>query len=182
MNHVSHILDTLDRYLNEEVDLTIYGRAALALGFDPPPIGTEMTLDVDAVLWIGQAEQLLAETNLWEALDKTNLELARQGLYVSHFFTEEQVVLRTEWKRLRLPIPGVRQHLKLSRLADEDLLLSKLMRDDPLDRSDAQFLVRHNGWSRDEVQVLFSRARIPDIPELREQFAICCEKLLKEMA
>ena len=86
-----------------------------------------------------------------DALDKTNQELAAQGLYVSHFFTE-------------------------------DLLLSKLMRDDPLDRSDAQFLVRHNGWLRDDVQAVFAQARIPDIAELREQFAICSEKLLKEMA
>ena len=182
MNNAVRILTVLDGYLDVTVDLTLYGRAAMALGFEPPPTGAETSLDVDVVLWVGQAERLLAETNLWDALDKTNVEVAREGLYVSHFFTEAQVVLRSAWRQLRLPISGNWQHLKLFRLADEDLLLSKLMRDDPLDRADAQFLVRYNGWSRDQVKAFFSQARVPDIPELREQFAICREKLLKEMA
>ena len=89
------ILSTLDGLLRSRVEMTLYGRAALQLGFADPPEDFALTRDVDAVLWLGQAEQLLSQTNFWEAVDATNAALGDQELYISHFFTEEQVVSAT---------------------------------------------------------------------------------------
>lgn len=176
MTRAQVILSALDRRLDGPVDLTLYGRAAFALGFDPPPPGAESSLDVDVVLWLGQAEQLLENSNLWQAVQETNEELAPQGLYVSHFFAEDQVVLRPHWRHHRIAVPGPWKHLRLHRLSDEDLFLSKLMRDDPLDRDDARFLVKHRGWSADQIQQLILQARVPPIAEVQEQFEQCSRR------
>ena len=52
------------------------------------------------------------------------------------------MILRPSWRQARLPVAGRWQRLKLWRLDDLDLLLSKLMRDDPQDRRDALFIVQ----------------------------------------
>ena len=67
MNNVTLILNLLDEKLNSKVELTLYGRAALQLGFEKPLEEHALTKDVDAVFQIGQAEMLLAQTNFWEA-------------------------------------------------------------------------------------------------------------------
>ena len=58
MNNPLRILQTLDRHLTQPAELTIFGRAALALGFcDSPPV-VATTHDVDAILplaWLAAA-------------------------------------------------------------------------------------------------------------------------------
>jgi len=39
-----------------------------------------MSRDVDAVLWLGQAEELQEKTNFWEAIERVNQELSDQEL------------------------------------------------------------------------------------------------------
>ncbi len=63
MNNAEKILTALDRKLTASVELTLYGRAALFLGFEHPPAEYALSRDVDAVLWKGQAEMLLEILN-----------------------------------------------------------------------------------------------------------------------
>lgn len=173
MNHAATILEVLDRHLQGRVELTLFGRAALSLGFADAPQEYGLSLDVDGVLWDGQAEQLLEQTNFWAAVEQANHELAPSRLYVSHFFQETQVILTPSWRDHRCPLAGPWRHLQLFRLGDADLFLTKLMRFDPQDLADARFIANRAGWSRAQVAGLLREARVPDIPEVREQFDLC---------
>lgn len=181
MSNARRILDALDARLDGSVELTLYGRAALQLGFHRPLDEFALSKDVDGVLWTGQAEALAADTRFWEAVEEINHEMAAEGLYISHFFTEEQVVLRPCWREARRPIPGDWLHLDLYRLGDEDLLLSKLMRDDPIDRADARFIVSRTGLTREAILDAIRDARVPEIEEIQEQFALCSQALLRQL-
>jgi hypothetical protein len=178
MINALRILRALDERLNTNVELTLYGRAALQLGFDDPPTEYAMSQDVDAVLWLGQAEELNQTTNFWRSMDEVNQVLADRGLFISHFFVEDQVILTPEWRSNRIRIPGDWQKLVLYRLGDEDLLLSKLMRDDPIDQADARFIVSRAGMAKDDVERSVQRARVPNIPEIAEQFERATRRLL----
>jgi hypothetical protein len=181
VSNAERILLLLDHKLEHHVELTLYGRAALQLGFPSPNEEFATSKDVDAVLWLGQAEELAAATTFWEVIDGLNGELADQGLYISHFFTEDQVILLPEWRRNRVRIPGSWIHLDLYRLGDADLLLSKLMRDDPIDRVDADFIFQRSGLSRSQVQQILARARVPDVTEIREAFEQSSKRLLAQI-
>jgi len=170
MIYAHRILAELDRHLDSRVELTLYGRAAFFLGFSDPPSQFSQSLDVDAVLWLGQAEELDLKSNFWSALEKTNEVLEPEGFYMSHLFEEDQVILTKEWRQQRVVIEGEWKHLQLSRLSDVDLFLSKLMRDDPQDREDALFIVERCQWSAEEVGQICRRAIIPDLQELRDEF------------
>jgi hypothetical protein len=61
------------------------------------------------------------------------------------------------------------------------LLLSKLMPNDPIDRSDALFIVRAAGRSRAQIESALHRARLPDSAEVREQFAVASVQLLQSL-
>jgi len=181
MSNAVRILQRLDQYLTSPVELTLYGRAALTLGFEKTPEDYALSRDVDAILPVGQAETLNETTNFWEAIDLVNADLADDGLYVSHFFTEDQVVLLPEWKDQRVRLAGDWKRLDVFRLGNVDLLLSKLMRDDPIDRSDAWFIVQSGGLSRDDVAAAVRRARLPRSEEVREQFAVASKRLLDRL-
>lgn len=178
MTNAERILSRLDEKLTSRVDITLYGRAAIHLGFPNAPRDHALSRDVDAVLWLGQAEELNEKTNFWQAIESVNEELADRNLYISHFFTETQVILRPGWRSQRVPIVQRWQHLDLHRLSDVDLLLSKLMRDDPLDRADAVFIVKACGLRRSVIAEAISEARVPDVPEIREQFEVARQRLL----
>lgn len=181
MNYAQKILSELDSHLTSAVELSLYGRAAFLLGFEDPAPEFSQSLDVDGVLWMGQAEYLFEETNFWSALETTNENLESENLYMSHLFEENQVILSKDWKKNRVSIAGAWKHLTLLRLSDEDLLLSKLMRDDPQDRHDARFIISRNNWTVDHLMTLFSKARIPDLQELHDEFGKASAKLLKSL-
>lgn len=181
MIYANRILGELDSHLDSSVELTLYGRAAFFLGFSDPPPQFSQSLDVDAILWLGQAEELEERTNFWDALEKTNLALEPLGFYMSHLFEEDQVILTRGWKEQRVLIKGGWKYLNLARLSDGDLLLSKLMRDDPQDRQDALFIVSRNGWSEKELINLFEAAVVPDLDEIREEFEKAKEALITEL-
>jgi len=46
VTNAERILSALDRRLDHEVALVIYGRAAIALGFENPPEAVTKTLDM----------------------------------------------------------------------------------------------------------------------------------------
>lgn len=178
MTNAERILHSLDGHLSSRVELTLYGRAALTLGFSETPEDYALSHDVDAVLWVGQAEALSESTDFWEAVASANNELAGDGLYISHFFTEDQVILLPAWRANRVELPAVWSHLSLYRLGNLDLLLSKLMRDDAIDQSDARFIVDRAALDRAGIEWALDAAIIPDSTEIREQFAIASQRLL----
>jgi hypothetical protein len=62
MNNPLHILQTLDRHLTKPAEITIFGRAALALGFPNSPATFATTHNVDAILplaWLAAEDQNL---------------------------------------------------------------------------------------------------------------------------
>ncbi len=97
MNNPLFILQTLDRHLDHPVELTLYGRAALALGFPAHEPRHETTQDVDAIIPLAQLDPLRADEQFWDARDATNAELAERGLYLTHLFTEADVFLLPDW-------------------------------------------------------------------------------------
>jgi hypothetical protein len=177
VTNAERILHALDSRLNGPVELTLYGRAAFALGFPDAPDDYAWSKDVDAVLWLGQAELLDPPCNFWEALDVVNQELTEEGLYMTHLFDEDQVILRENWRDCHLPVPGSWAHLRLFRLHDLDLLLSKCMRYDPIDLDDARFVIRAGGLDREAIEGAIAAAKLPAIPEIHEQFALCTKAL-----
>lgn len=72
MTNAELLLQSLDERLNEPVELTLYERAALHLGFPNPPAEYALSRDVDAVLWIGQAEHLAENGNFWDAIEEVS--------------------------------------------------------------------------------------------------------------
>jgi len=173
MNHAQTILLTLDRHLDRPIALVLYGRAALALGFDQPPEDVVRSLDVDIILPLAQAAALDEDAAFWDALEATNHDLAPSGLYVTHLFAEDQVILRPDWQDHLVPIHvSELVHLRLSRPHAVDLLLTKMMRGaDPQDMADAAFLLNQPETDGQSLRPLFAQARVPDVPEIRALFA-----------
>lgn len=172
MNHAETILRALDSCLAQPVRLVIYGRAALALGFQPPPPAAEVSMDVDVILPLAQSAALESAPEFWEALAATNRELEPRGLYVTHLFEETQVILRPAWLDHLAPIdlPGLGK-LQLSRPAAIDLLLTKMMRGpDPEDMADAAFLIHAGGLDTATIRAAIAEARVPDVPEIEAAF------------
>ena len=172
MNNPERILATLDRHLTHPVTLVVYGRAAIALGF-PERVGPGLkaTLDVDVIIPASEVAALDENAAFWGALDACNQELAPDGLYITHLFVEDQVILRPDWRAHCQPIhlPGLR-HLHLVRPDIPDLVLTKMMRVDPQDRDDALLLAQQVNASPADWRTWFDRARVPAIPEIRDAF------------
>jgi hypothetical protein len=179
VNNAERILSALDAKLNKPVELTLYGRAAFVLGFKNTPKEFAQSKDIDAILWVGQADELARTTNFWEAVEEVNQAFRDQELYISHLFEENQVVLTPEWKKQRVRIDGPWKKLRVYRLGNVDLFLSKLMRNDPQDLADAKFVIARASWNQDAITRIISLARVPDIPEIREQFFICAANFLR---
>jgi len=173
MTNAERILRRLDDLLSGPVHLTLYGRAAMLLGFPKPKPEFARSMDVDVVLWLGQAEELERSGNFWSALDLLNREFEPQGLYISHLFEETQVILLPDWRDRRVAIPLACPRLSLSRLSDGDMMLSKLMRYDPIDLEDLVFIITAAGLSPVQVSQAVRHARIPESAEIREQFELC---------
>ena len=77
-------------------------------------------------------------------------------------------------------INGLWKNLKVYRLGDIDLFLSKPMRNDAQDIADAKFVVDQSEWDQNEIRQIISLACVPDIPEIRELFIICTSCFLKQ--
>jgi hypothetical protein len=52
-----------------------------------------------------------------------------------------------------------------------DLILTKMMREDPQDMADIRFLLHRETVPLADLRVAFSRARVPAIEEIRTAFA-----------
>lgn len=180
MSNAEKLLYRLDVLLNAKVDLTLYGRAALLLGYPEPKREYALSLDVDAVLWIGQAEELVESSNFWDALDQVNREFEDDGLYMTHLFDEDQVVLRPNWREQRVAVHGAFHTLALHRLGDADLLLSKMMRYDASDLDDLVFIIEHSDFTPADVGNIVKQARLTNSPEILVEFDQCRSWLIRQ--
>ena len=170
MNNPLRILQTLDRHLAAPAELTLFGRAALALGYASSPPAFAATQDVDAILplaWLADEDENL---DFWEAQQRTNAELESEGLYITHLFRELDVILTPDWLSRRVRIPLELQRLAVFRPATLDLILTKMARGDENDLADIRFLVSREPLPPDQLRAAFAHARVPDIPETQTLF------------
>jgi hypothetical protein len=108
VNNPQRILTVLDRHLERPTRVILYGRAALVLGF--PGVAPELgaTMDVDAILPSVQMAAIESDGQFWRALDLANRELEPDGLYMTHLFSDEQVILSPDWlQQIVAPSAGV---------------------------------------------------------------------------
>jgi hypothetical protein len=178
MNNPLRILQTLDRHLTAPAELTLFGRAALALGYAGSPAAFATTEDVDAILplpWLAAADENI---DFWQAQQRTNAELEPDGLYLTHLFRELEVILTPDWIARRVPIPLESQRLKLFRPATLDLILTKMARGDENDLADIRFLLQREPLTAPQLAAAFKRARVPDVPEIHELFRAAQPKVL----
>ncbi len=165
------ILQTLDRHLSQSFVLYVYGRSALALGWEESPAGCHATMDVDAILPSRDLQAIEGNDDFWRAQELTNAELDDSGLYFTHLFEERQVILSPDWLSQAVPLPvnGLTQ-LRLCRPATEDLILTKMMRMDPQDREDIDFLLHSPDLDRARLNRVLDTAVVPPVPEIRMAF------------
>lgn len=177
------LLLALDEALDHRVQLIIYGRSALWLGFSHPPAVAATTFDVDAIIPDGQVQTMADDSGFWDARDAVNERFKSEGLYITHLFPESAVFLRRDWAKHILPItrPPL-NHLELLRPATVDLVLTKMMRgNDEQDMADAEFMIRHDRITEEQLLSAFSQMKPIELVELRDAFAAARPRIL-EMA
>lgn len=178
MNNPLRILQTLDRHLATPVEINLFGRAALALGYAASPAAFAATHDVDAILPLAWLESEDENLDFWEAQQRTNAELESEGLYLTHLFREFEIVLTPDWLSGRVRIPLALQHLTVFRPATLDLILTKMARGDENDLADIGFLLAREPLTDDQLRAAFARARVPDVPEIQALFRAAQPKVL----
>lgn len=166
------LLLALDEALDHRVQLIIYGRSALWLGYENPPAAAAATHDVDAIIPIEQVQPLADDLRFWDARDAVNTRFKSEGLYITHLFPETEVFLRREWLKEIVPITRLKlNHIGLFRPATLDLVLTKMMRgNDEQDMADAQFIIHHDRITRLQILEAFRQMNPIELVELREAF------------
>ena len=178
MSNPLRILSTLDQHLTLPAEITLFGRAALALGYHQAPGHFHNTQDVDGILPLAWLQPPGAHQDFWQAVERTNVELEPDGLYLTHLFGETQVILQPDWFNQRLRIDVDLRKLSVFRPATMDLILTKMARADDDDLQDIQFLLRQEPLTRDQLETAFGRARVPDVVEILELFNRARPKVL----
>jgi hypothetical protein len=176
VNNPLEILQTLDRYLSKDAELTLFGRSALALGYADSPPEYAGTLDVDGIIPLTGSDP---DEDFWTAQQATNEALKSRGLYITHLFSEMDIILQPDWLMRRVPVALDLKKLKIFRPATIDLILTKMARGDEQDLEDVQFMLSTEPLSPDQLRVAFNRARVPDVQEIRDLFRAAQPKVLR---
>ncbi len=153
------IVETLDKHLHGPGTIRLLGGAALTLGYGLD----RSTEDVDLLQDDAEVRALIDTAEFGEALEATNIELEPKGLYLTHIWGPEQLILASSWReRCRtLSLPSLKK-LRLEVLSPADLIISKLARADDGDLQDMEYLLsRHT--SVEEVESLLPSVVIPAI-------------------
>jgi hypothetical protein len=172
MDNPSLILQAVDKHLDHQVRLVLYGRAALWLGFNEPPPEAARTQDVDAIVSTVQETELAADPGFWNAVESANVELAALGLYITHLFSEREVFLRRRWEKTLVKVvrPALKS-LQLFRPSTLDLVLTKMMRgNDPQDMADAKFMIKHDDIGEAQLELAFSEMKPVELVEHQDAF------------
>lgn len=159
-------------------EITLFGRAALALGYASSPPAFATTQDVDAILPLAWLEAEDENLDFWQAQQRTNAELQPEGLYLTHLFREFEVILTPDWYSRRVRIPLELQRLTVFRPATLDLILTKMARGDANDLADIEFLLTREPLTADQLHNAFAQARVLDLPEIQDLFRAAQPKVL----
>jgi len=170
MSNPLRILSTLDQHLTLPAEITLFGRSALALGYPQAPDHFHNTQDVDGILPLAWLQPPDEHKDFWQAVQRTNNELEPDGLYLTHLFREIDVILQPDWINRRLRIEVGLRKLAVFRPATIDLILTKMARADEDDLQDIRFLLRQESLTQVQLETAFARARVPEMPEIRELF------------
>jgi len=173
------ILRLIDANLTQPLDLVIYGRGAIALGYSHPKVEHQATNDVDAIIPASGLEAFRQNEDFWRAQEQVNRQLESEKLFVTHIFSDEDVIIRPGWERDKVVIASGLSKLRVFRPSTLDLILTKMMRDDPQDLADIEFLLSREPRVAAQIPGGIAQARIPTIPELVEQFERMKPKVLK---
>jgi len=180
MTNPERILAALDAHLERPTRVILYGRAALALGFAPENPIFAATVDVDAILPLTAMAAIEGDVQFWRALDSANRELEPSGLYMTHLFPDDQVLLTSNWLEAIVPLPTKAwRHLQLFRPSTPDLILTKMMREDPQDLADIAFLLQQQPMTATALQAAWQVARVPDVDEIRAAFVANQPRVLR---
>jgi hypothetical protein len=164
--------------LTAPAEITLFGRAALALGYANCPAAFATTHDVDAILPLAWLEAADENADFWQAQQKTNVELEPAGLYLTHLFRELEVIVSPDWLTKRVRVPLRLPKLAVFRPSTLDLILTKMARGDENDLTDIRFLLGQEAITTAQLQAAFDRARVPDVPEIRELFQAAQPRVL----
>lgn len=128
---------------------------------------------MDAIIPSDQVQPLADDMPFWDARDAVNERFKSEGLYITHLFPETEVFLRQDWLKQIVPISRLNlRHLRLFRPATLDLVLSKMMRgSDEQDMADAEFLIRHDRLTEEQLLEAFAQMKPIALVELRDAFA-----------
>jgi hypothetical protein len=86
-------------------------------------------------------------------------------------FEERQVLLTPNWLKKVVPLTALGfERLRLKRPSTHDLVLTKMMRVDPQDREDIEFLLKQGDFSWSEFESCLRQANCPGIPEIEDAF------------
>jgi hypothetical protein len=175
MNNPLEILTTFDHHLQKPTELTVFGRAALVLGYPNPPPEYGATQDVDGIIPVTAGDP---DAHFWAAQQATNETLKNRGLYITHLFSELDVILQPDWLGRRVALNLDLARLCVFRPATIDLILTKMARADEQDLADIRFLLSREPIRADALQRAFGVARVPDVPEIQELFRSAQPKVL----
>ncbi len=178
MSNPLRILKVLDLCLGEPTEITLFGRSALALGYPNAPDHFHNTHDVDGILPLSWLEPPEGQQDFWQAVQRTNAELETDGLYLTHLFREIDVILQPDWLSRRLRLELGLTKLTAFRPASIDLILTKMARGDDEDLQDIRFILHQERLTPDQLETAFSRARVPEVAEIRELFDRAKPKVL----
>jgi hypothetical protein len=110
MSNPLRLLKTLERHLAFNAEITLFGRSALALSYSRASDHFHNTQDPDGILPLAWLQPPDAHQDFWQAVERTNIELEPEGLYLTHLFRETGVILQPDWfdRRLRIDV-GLRK-------------------------------------------------------------------------
>lgn len=153
------ILETLDGHLRGPGTIRLLGGAALTLGYGLD----RATEDVDLLQDDAEVRALIEAAEFGEALEATNVELEPRGLYLTHIWGPEQLILSSGWRARCRPVslPSLKK-LRLEVLGPADLIISKLARADDGDLKDMEYLLSTHTTVA-EVEALLPSIVVPDV-------------------
>jgi len=178
MSNPLRILRTLDQHLALPAEITLFGRSALALGYSQTPGHFHNTQDVDGILPLAWLQPPDTHEDFWQAVQRTNVELEPDGLYLTHLFRETDVILQEDWLNGRLRLDVGLGKLVVFRPATIDLILTKMARADADDLQDIRFLLQMEPLTQHQLEMAFARARVPNVPEIQDLFDRARPKVL----
>ncbi|MCF7689514.1 MAG: hypothetical protein K9N01_14580 [Cephaloticoccus sp.] len=184
MNTAQTIAETPGRHLTQPTNIVVFGAAALLLDHKfANHMAGRSTNDVDIIIPKERELRVDADQTFWRAVEKTNSELERQGLYITHIFPEREVALTPEWKRHLVPLYNEKlTKLSLQRPRMLDLVVSKMGRGDAQDLVDVRGMLRLHREALgvqitgDEIAQAAQRAKVPEV--YRGIFPHACERIV----